>query len=284
MKNSTRSRTLYMIPVLLAASLFAACDTSTGMSDIDGGDVTIQFSTSGSASAKTAQASATNIQTGDTLRIQGTNGILEIYDLRFIVEDFKLEHEDADCEDNTSGNSSCNEFESDPFFVDLPLNAETISLDTSPVDQGLYNELEFEIDDLDLDEEDDDDREAKQRLAGQIRAEFPDWPKDASMLIIGSFITANNDTLPFKTYAEADIELEFELTPPLMIGENAPESVLRVQIEPHQWFRSSNGQVMDLTIYDYTSTRRLLEFEVEIENGFRSIEVDDDHDDDDDNS
>ncbi|MDR8390502.1 hypothetical protein NC796_05065 [Aliifodinibius sp. S!AR15-10] len=268
-----------LVVLTLATGLsLTGCESATNSGSPSQGDVTLQFATPISSASKAKISSSNQLQqTSDTLTIEGNNGKLIIHDLRFIVEDFELERSDGECEDTEGGaEDQCEEFESKPFFVDLPLQGDTLNLDTAPIQPGLYKELEFELDDLDLDEEDGEEREYKQQLINQVRGEFPDWPDEVSMVIIGDFISSQGDTTAFKTFAEAELEIEIEFSPPLEVGENTVNKLLRVNIDPAAWFLRNDGTVRDLSQYDYESTGQILEFEVEIENGFKSVEVDED--------
>lgn len=264
---------------LIAALLITGC-SATNSDNPTPSDVTLQFANKGSTATKSKVGySANGLQMNDALSIQGSNGTLVITDLRFIVEDFELERVDSECED-LEGNEEdeCEEFKSEPFFVDLPLTADTLNLNTSAIEPGLYEELEFEIDDLDLSEEADEDQEGKQLLAELVRSEFPNWPDEASMVIIGNFISDQGDTTAFTTYAEAELEIEMEFSPPLEVTDNSISKLLRININPVNWFLRTDGTVFVLSDYDYSTTGNILEFEVEIENGFEEIEIDDDDD------
>lgn len=283
MLQKTKLLNTFVVLTLVTGLSLTGCDLVSNGGSPTSSDVTLQFATSSPSSAKAKTSSSSQLQqASDTLGIEGSNGKLVIHDLRFIVEDFELERADGECEDTEGGEEEdCEEFESEPFFVDLPLQGDTLNLDTVSIQPGLYEELEFEVDDLDLDEEDEEEQEGKQQLINQVRGEFPDWPDEVSMVIIGDFISSQGDTTAFKTFAEAEIEIEMEFSPPLEVGENTVNQLLRVNINPAAWFLRNDGTVRDLSQYDYESTGQILEFGVEIENGFEEVEVDDDDDDDD---
>ncbi len=44
-------------------------------------------------------------------------------------------------------------------------------------------------------------------------------------------------------------------------------------MRPDIWFMRSDGSVLPLHLYDYGQTGQLLEFEVEMEEGFTEIEI-----------
>lgn len=58
--------------------------------------------------------------------------------------------------------------------------------------------------------------------------------------------------------------------------------MLRVHIDPASWFLLNDGTVINLSEYDYESTGQTLEFKTKIENGFKSVESDDNEDENDD--
>jgi len=277
---------LKMNPCLIILLMFSLAALTSCDSTSDDGtqtNLTLQFQTSNSSTSNKV-SNAESGQLNDTLRVDGSNGTLVIDDIRFIVEDFELERAEGEC-DNLEGaeEEGCEEFEADPFFVDLPLEGELLNLDTSPIEAGLYEELEFEVEDIDFDEEEDsNDEESKQELRNQVRSEFPDWPESVSMVITGIFTDNQGNESPFKTFAEAEVEIEMEFNPPLEVGEDTINRLLRINIDPALWFTKSDGSVIDLSQHDFESTGSILELEVEIENGFLSIEVDDENDDDDD--
>lgn len=264
---------------------FAGCDM-LGTSDSPGqGMVHLQFKTVNSSSP--AKAASNH----DSLIVEGSNGTLVIDDIRFIVEEFELEREDDACEDNTAeGGDDCEEFESKPFFVDLPLNNDTLSLANDDIRPGLYEELEFEVKDLDFDEEGEDEDEGEneeddamhQALADSIRSIFPAWPDDASLVITGTFTPNDGEARSFKVFAEAEIEIEREFEPPLEVTDENMDQVVSVRINPSRWFEKSDGTVFDLSQYDWDENQMLLEFSAEFKDGVEEIEVDDDRDFDDD--
>lgn len=267
------------ILLLFSIVAFTGCDTT---SENGGqGELTLQFQTiTSSTSAKVSAAESG--QLNDTLRVSGSNGTLVIDDIRFIVEDFELERSEGDCEDlEGAAEENCEEFEFEPFFVDLPLEGEALELGTSPIEPGLYSELEFEVDDLELDEEEAEERQAKEELINRVSTEFPDWPESVSMVITGTFVDSDGMESAFKAFAEAELEIELEFNPPLEVSENTVNKLLKVNIDPAQWFLQADGSVVDLSQYDFDSTGNILELEVEIENGFTSIEIEDEDEDED---
>lgn len=271
----------------LLAFFITSCDTTSTKTEPEKGEGTVelQFKTvSGSSPAKTA-SSGTFASTHDSLTIEGTNGTLQIDDIHFIVSEFELEPADVE-----GGSEEIEEFESQPFFVDLPLGEEVLSLANSQVQAGLYEELKFKVEDLDFDDEADEyeegdgngEEEEHQALADSIRSGFSDWPDEASMVLTGTFTSTDGQPQRFKVFAKAEIEIEREFNPPLEVTEDNIQQVVSVRINPAKWLEKEDGSVLDLTQYDWDQYEELIEFEVEFENGVEEIEVDDDDFEDDD--
>jgi hypothetical protein len=272
----------------LAFTALAACsDSATG----GGSDARVQlrFGVAGGQ----AQQSAASFQAGgtDRLVLTGTNGTLAIDDIRLVVAEFELDgdddvnrcgasssilgsgsgSDDDDDDDRRSGDDSddCEDFDAGPLFVDLPLTGGTVAVGAGDVPAGRYDEVEFEVEDLDDDEENPAEAQRIAQLRQQILAQFPDWPRDASMLVVGTFTPTGGAARPFRVFIEAEIEIELDLDPPLSVGEGATGS-LDVTLDPATLFRNG-ANVLDLS----TAGSRF-ELEVEIENGFRGRGSDDD--------
>lgn len=260
------------------AFFISSCDTTSTNTELGEGNVELQFKTASNSSPSKTNSSGTTASTHDSLTIEGNNGTLQIDDIRFIVSEFELEPVDA--EDDSE---EIEEFESRPFFVDLPLGEDVLSLANNQIQAGLYEELEFNVEDLDFD--DGGEEEEHQALADSIRTEFSDWPDEASMVLVGTFTSTDGQTQSFKVFAKAEIEIEREFNPPLEVTDNNIQQVVSVRINPTRWLAKEDGSVLDLTQYDWDEYEELIEFEVEFEDGVEEIEVDDDdfEDDDDDN-
>lgn len=269
----TKKITSFVVLIAFTISLFSGCDTTS--TDAEQGNVELQIKTVAPTSSKAASAGVATEH--DSLIVEGTNGTLRIDDIRFIVEEFELDP--ADGEDDSA---ELEEFEAEPFFVDLPLNEETLSLANSQINVGLYEELEFEVENLDFEDAEDGEDEEHQALADTIRSHFPDWPDEASMVITGTFTPDGEEARPFKVFAEAEIEIELEFNPPLEVTADNMQQVVSVRINPARWFEQSDGTVFDLSEYDWDNQQELLEFSAEFEDGLEEIEVEDDDDDGDD--
>jgi hypothetical protein len=263
------SRTLSVAAALVASVLLlGACDSAGPASE--GSNVEVGFATRYAPSGSSSNAAAAKSD-HDSLEISGSNGLLEVRDVRLIVSELELE-----------GDADSAEFEADPSFLDLPLDTTDVeTLTASQIPPGRYNEFEFEVEDVDL-EDGDDDEEGLQALREEIMDEFPDWPEGASMVVVGTFTPEGGTPQDFTTYFEAEIEVEREMEQGFEVtGDGVPRQ-LTVKLDPTRWFSNSDGTVQDLSQFDYASTNELVEFEAEFEDGVSEIEVDDDEDDEDD--
>lgn len=251
---------------LAAGALFcaalAACDNPAGGPG-DDGRVQLRFGTTGAASASLA-----SFQTGgsDALVLTGSNGTLTITDIHLVVAEFEV---DGDDDATPCTGDDCEDFQVGPVFVDLPLGGGSTAVGTGDIPPGTYRELEFEVEDLDDDEEDPAERARIEALRQQILAQFPDWPRDASMRVVGTFTPAGGAPRDFAVFLEAEIEIEIGLSPPLVVGPGESRA-LQVELDPAALF-VRGGQVLDLSGADADD-----ELEFELETGFRGRGSDDD--------
>ncbi len=247
------------------AFLLAGCDSASD----NGGEVRVNFELAAASAAKLGKTAA------GELSISGTNGTLTLTDVRLIVAEFELERQEHDlaCE-STVDDDGCEKFESPPFFLPLPLETTTVTVARGTIPPDTYDKLEFEIEDLEDDPE-DDDFAAVQALLTTIRGEFADWPDKASMLLVGQFDPGDSPVRDFRVYAEAEIEIELDLNPPLVIDSEGADYDVTIRVDPTLWLMNTDGTVRDLSSFDYDLTGNLLEFEVEIQNGFKEVEVQD---------
>jgi len=286
-----RSSVLPVLTLLAAASL-TACGDSTG---VDGpGSVALNFRvapTSSSFAAAVLEGAPAAVPARAT-DVSGSNGTLTIDEVWLIVAEAELDGDDDWCEDSdgedsgssgsSSASSDCAEFEAPPRFLELPLDGSPVLAFQGLVPPGTYTELEFEIEDLDDDEDDEEFAAEIAALRDVVLDRFPDWPRNASARVQGSFQPTDDQGIPtgdpvdFTVYLEAEIEVERTLSPPLVVADDGTgASDLTVDVQLEVWFSRSDGSVIDLSLYDYESTGLILEIEVEMEDGFTEIEFDD---------
>ena len=276
-------RTLSVLVAVAAAGAVLACESSTGPSS--GSTVSIGFRTEAGASASMSAAGADgSVAPGVSAAVEysGSNGTLSVDSTHLVVSEFELSRADVDCGDDREGaegddDDDCEEFESGPEFIGLPLDGGTTVTVSEEVPAGTYEEFEFEVDDLEDDDEDDEEHRDEQELLQAIRSQFEDWPEDASLRVTGTFTPADSasEARPFTAYFEAEIEVEREFESPLIIEEDGDDRSVTVTVDPSTWFELSDGSVLDLSQYDFESTGRVAEIEIEMEDGFTEVEFDD---------
>ncbi|MEJ2187324.1 MAG: hypothetical protein P8Z36_15540, partial [Gemmatimonadota bacterium] len=111
-----------------------------------------------------------------------------------------------------------------------------------------------------------------QTLMQQVLAQFPDWPQQASMLVVGTFTPTGGQPASFRAYFAAELEITMPIDPPVTVAGNNGPTQLTVKIQPSSWFTNQDGTVMDLSQYDYATTGQVVEFEVEMEHGFAEVD------------
>jgi hypothetical protein len=175
-------------------------------------------------------------------------------------------------DDDEQARAGCDDFEQRYLFINVPLDGAPVTVTAANVPAGQYKELELEIEDIEVDDDDEEQTDAAliAALLVEVRAAFPDWPDEASMVVVGAFTPTGGSTVDFTTYFEAEIEVEMELDPPLEIAEGGSVDLV-VTLGPAAWIEMPDGTVWDLAaIQD-----QLVEFELEFEDGM-DLEVEDD--------
>lgn len=256
--------------LLVLVPFQGACD-STGPNDT--APVELRFATVTSAAATADPGAGLFGLQAASLTIPAEGGVYEIDDVRFVVSEFELEGTETCIEEEEDGEveyEEC-EFEGGPHLVDLSLDGAAISLGTGIIAEGTYTSLEFEVEDLDSDEVGDDDKStALAAILADLRAVYPDFPAGASMVASGRFVPTTGDPQTFTVYFDAEIEIEMVLDPALVVP---ADDALTIKVDPALWF----------TGFDFLAADGdLVEFELEMEDGFVEVELDDDDQDDDD--
>ncbi len=256
------------LTLVTLATVLAACGDGTG----PGATVAIKFGTAG---APAPSASAPNLSVAPAygaaaaqqLTVAGTNGTLSITDIRLIVDEFELDRVGGgNCDTDPA---QCENFEAPPFFVDVPLTGAPLTVANRAIPAGRYERLEFEVNDLQLTP--NEDGAQVQALSTAVRAAFPDWPDEASMVVVGTFTPAGGGSpRAFRAYFIAWIRVELAFEPAHLEITDASKSVV-IAIHPDVWFKRADGSVLDLSQWDFPTTQQMLEFQLEIQRGFELL-------------
>lgn len=213
---------------LLTAVATTACSENTAgrvtlalsSGSAPGGALTAHLSAAGNpAGARTVAAA------GDSVVIALGDDTLIIRSVEVVLRDIELEKvEVADC-DAIAGNDDCEEFESGPVLVSLPLGAATEVAIAIDAPAGMYDELEFRVhkpDELD---------DAPFIAANPLFA-------DHSIRVSGTFSQAGART-DFTFMSDLNDDQEVVLAPPLTVSEgNATTVTLRLDVST--WFLSGD--------------------------------------------
>ena len=264
------SRTL---TAMLAAFSLVACGDDDPSGSTEPGEVALRFTAAAGAAA--APMAAGQSLSSRPVTIVGTNGSLVIEEIRVIVAELELDSDDdaTNCEqDESDSDSACPDFRAEPVFIDLPLDGGAVTVATEQIPNGTYDELEFEVEDIDLDEE-DEEAGAVAAVRAQVLAAFPEWPEEATMVVRGTFTPVGQAARPFTAFFDAEIKVELDLVPPVTISDGVGDASITVQLFPQEWFRNPDGSVVDVSEWDFETTGDAADFEMDIE--FESgLEVD----------
>jgi hypothetical protein len=202
------------------AAALAACGDGTGPGAAR--TVSLTFSTGapgGPLLSRMGVADDTIISGSDVLIITRAQIVLREIEL-------KRENDDA-CESAGEGDDDgCEEFETGPMLIDLPLNGQAETAITIEADTGTYDEIDFEV------------HKAEGSGDAAFITQHPEFD-GLSIRVEGTW----NGT-PFVYQSDLDVEQENELVPPLVITETTGTNVtLRVDIST--WFRNGSGALVD---------------------------------------
>lgn len=164
---------------------------------------------------------------------------LEITQIEMVVKELELEgagvgdcesddegEDEAEGDDDSDEDDGCEEFETEAFLLDLPLDAGAAPLITIAATPGTYDEFEFKV----HAPEDEDD--------SAFLLAHPGFD-GVSIRVQGTW----NGT-PFVYETDLEAEQETELDPPLVVDEGGIASVT-LFIDIATWFRDGGGLLVD---------------------------------------
>jgi hypothetical protein len=206
------------------AGALGACSNGVGPS---GSQVSLSFSTRAPGAAAAPRQGLSLSVAAPFTQSDGTNKLV-ITQAEVVLREIELERiETDDCD--SAGPGSCEEFETGPMLLDVPLNGETEVVVTIPVEPGAYDELEFEFHRVSSDDPQD----------AAFREAHPDLV-ETSIRVRGTFNGA-----PFTYQTDLDVEQEFDLAPPLVIAEDVASTNVTVRLDLAAWFRDGAGMLLD---------------------------------------
>ena len=260
-----RSLTPALAGLLLAG--LAACDSSpTGFEDA--ASLSLGFRAESGATASSSSAGpSTAPGLSPSVQVSGDNGTLTMDSVFLVVDEFKAEVEEGDCEGDAP-EEACARFEAEPFFLSLPLEADSASesdrtvVAEVPVPPGTYTSFKFET------KHPEDSLLAAIRDTGRHGLE--NWPGQASVLVVGDF-----DGESFRAFFDAEVKVVLPIDPPLEVADEEDADGVTVVLDPGQWFTNDDGTVSDLTQFDYDPEAGgpVTKLEVKFLDAFTRIEV-----------
>lgn len=250
-----------LFALALLAAAVPACSDSTGPG---GNRLSVRFATTSTSRAALLPASAGAAAAG--LTVTGGNGTLAIDDIRLVVSELELERAEGSCTTTTTdAEHECEEVHAPPFLLALPLDGTPVTVGTADLPAGTYTALKFKVEDEEPEsDESTAGREALATILTQLRAAYPNFPQNASMVVHGTFTPTGGAAQAFTVYFRAEVEVEKHLDPPVT---TPGTTALTVMVDPALWFKSGTNVVNLAQLNGQT-----LEFEVEAERGFAGVE------------
>jgi len=215
------SRNRQLVGALIFAGALAACDSSGPASQNPA--VSLNIATRGTAAAAPGmQLSGAPVEYTD-----GTNTLV-INSVEMVVKELELKRAEytSQC-DSTASDDQCEELESGPYLLDLPLSAGATSVITVDVLPGTYDEFEFKV------HKPSDDAEDAAFLAAH-----PSF-NGVSIRVTGTW-----NGVPFTYETDVSAEQEMDLSPPLVVTD-AGTSDFTLYIDLGTWFRASDNSLID---------------------------------------
>lgn len=172
-------------------------------------------------------AISASMQAGTPETYSDGSNTLVISSVELVLREVELKRvEEVDC--GVPGDDSCEELETGPILLDLPLGGGTERVFTANIAAGTYDEVEFEL------HKPEDDGNAVDQ---DFLLAHPDFAA-ISLRIRGTFNGAD-----FTYTSDLNVEQELRLDPPLVVSEGAATTALTVRVDLSGWFRAGNTLV-----------------------------------------
>jgi len=211
--------------VLTIAGALAACDSSGPANT--GSQVQFNIATRAAAgAAPRAGVMAAPVSFGDS------TDTLVINQVQMVVREVELKQTEITGNDSTAcageQHDGCEELESGPYLLDLPLSTGATTVMTVPVTPGTYDEFEFKV------------RAPKNDSSDAFLALHPDFA-GVSIRVTGTW---NGTPFTYETAVSAKQELGIQ--PPLVVTDSSSAD-FTLYIDIGTWFRGMDGKLLDPT-------------------------------------
>ncbi|GBD32547.1 hypothetical protein HRbin33_01517 [bacterium HR33] len=148
---------------------------------------------------------------------------------QLVLREIELERQEvADC-DVEPEPAGCEDFETGPVLIDLPLGPGAVPQVEVDVPPGVYVEVEFDIHKVSNDDPED----------AAFRQAHPDFI-GKSIRVQGTF---NGTAFTYET--DLNVEQELDLVPPLVIADTTTTTNLTIRVDLRQWFRAPDGTLVN---------------------------------------
>jgi len=192
-------------------------------------NVQVSFSTQPAAPALASSAGAALAQAAflnDTI-VAGTDTLV-ITSAELVLREIELKRIDvSDC-DGVVDDDGCEEFETGPVLVSLPLTPGVETEFELGIPPGTYSEIEFDIHKV--------EEEPSDITFLQQHPEF----EDLSIRVEGTFNGA-----VFLYESDLGVEQELDLVPPLVIEEGSGNTNITIFVDLTAWFRDQASGLID---------------------------------------
>jgi len=216
------------LAALAGLLLVAACSDGTGPGT--GPNLALSFATrlpAGALAPSRSPGFGTAVTGADTLT-DGTNTLI-ITKAEIVLREIELEPQEvADC-DLSPEPAGCEDFETGPVLVDLPLGpgaVQQVAIDITP---GTYVEVEFDVHKISKDAPEE----------ASFRTAHPEFV-EKSIRVQGTF---NGQAFTYET--DLDVEQEEHFATPLVITDTTTSANLTIRVGLANWFRALNGSLLN---------------------------------------
>jgi hypothetical protein len=229
--------------VMSLVAFIASCSESTTPTVFR--NVQVSFATQPAATLMASMSGTAIDASGaildDTL-VTGTDTLI-ITSAQIVLREIELKRIDvADC-DNQLDDDGCEEFETGPVLVSLPLTPGVEAEFELDIPPGTYSEIEFDVHKV---EDEPSDITFLQQ--------HPEFDK-LSIRVMGSY---NGNAFLFES--DLGVEQELDLVPALVVEEGAGSTNITVFVDIDAWFRDQSGDLIDPdTANEGGSNRSLVE-------------------------
>lgn len=228
----------HLLPGIVTAGAILAAACSDGTGPRASVPLSLAFSTRRapappSASVVGGDAASAPLSDGPETITEGPNTLI-ITEVELVLREVELERVEIEDCDAAPVEDECEEFETDPFLLDLPLGGGTERVFMVGVAPGDYDEVELEL------------HKPSDDPADLVFVDLhPDFA-DISIRVVGTFNGAGF-TFISDLNAEQELALDPILSVPAAAGSPTTPTNLTIRVNLDAWFRDAAGALVDPT-------------------------------------